>query len=153
MALPWRSVSNGNEVTGGPAWISGYLLTDRVDIVAKSDAARSIDEFRILLQHLLAERFDLMVHEESRMVAAYVMTVGPHGLKVKYPEPTEENVPEMRKLSAPLGPSQMQFELRSMTMEFLASQLSGLLHEPIIDRTGVTKPSRCDSWRHCIQIR
>jgi uncharacterized protein (TIGR03435 family) len=58
-------------VVGGPAWVS----TARFAVLAKTDAPASIVSMRPLLQQLLADRFALMFHRESREIAAYDLVV------------------------------------------------------------------------------
>ncbi len=45
------------QLTGDPAWVS----RDRFDITARADGPLSIDEKRVRLRRLLADRFGLMV--------------------------------------------------------------------------------------------
>src|SRR5258708_28440494 len=57
----------------GPQW----LEQDRFDIVAKTDASVTVeDEMLPLLQPLLAKRFHLAVHHETKQLRAYVLMVG-----------------------------------------------------------------------------
>src|SRR5262249_42718165 len=50
-------------ISGGPAW----LHSERYDVVAKApDASASADQVRLMLQALLAERFQLAVHRETK---------------------------------------------------------------------------------------
>ena len=62
-----------------PAWMENA----RFDIVAKVPAGATRDDFKVMLQNLLAERFDLVVHHETRDLPGYEMTVAKGGLKVK----------------------------------------------------------------------
>src|SRR5579864_4642207 len=57
----------------GPQWLG----QERFDIVAKTDASiDGEDEMLPLLQPLLAERFHLAMHRDTRQLPAYVLTVG-----------------------------------------------------------------------------
>src|SRR5262245_13496602 len=51
-------------VLGGPDWAD----SDQFDIIAKAEAESTRDEMRGMLQALLAERFKLMVHRETKEV-------------------------------------------------------------------------------------
>jgi len=63
----------------GPGW----LRDERFDIIAKTDApVASEDEMRPLLQGLLAERFRLALHRETRELPSYVLTVAKNGPKL-----------------------------------------------------------------------
>src|SRR5258708_40260566 len=57
----------------GPQW----LEQARFDIVAKTDAsATAADEMLPLLQPLLADRFHLAMHRDTKQLHAYILMVG-----------------------------------------------------------------------------
>ena len=62
----------GSRVLGGPNW----LEFDRFELIAKAPASATPDALRSMLQALLAERFGLTVHKDSKPVPAFVLTVG-----------------------------------------------------------------------------
>lgn len=56
------------------------LNTERYNIVGK--AAGPVNDqaqFRLMMQSLLAERFQLMVHRENREMSVYALVVGKSG--------------------------------------------------------------------------
>ena len=57
------------QIVGGPAWI----YNDRFDIVAKSPQGASGQEFGLRMQSLLAERFGLTLHRETRELSVYAL--------------------------------------------------------------------------------
>ncbi|HLX44811.1 MAG TPA: TIGR03435 family protein, partial [Bryobacteraceae bacterium] len=65
---------NNDKVVGGPTW----LEMDRFDIIAKSPAGATPDSQKSMLQALLADRFKLAVHNDTKPVAAYALTAGKH---------------------------------------------------------------------------
>src|SRR5215471_986463 len=66
------------KISGGPSWIE----MDRYDIFAKTSAASNAELRRHMLQSLLAERFNLVTHNDSRPMPAWALTAGKHsGLK------------------------------------------------------------------------
>src|ERR1700720_970431 len=67
-------------VLGGPGWAD----SDQFDIIAKAESADATrDEIRSMLQTLLAERFKLVVHRETKEVPAYSLILGKSGSKLK----------------------------------------------------------------------
>ena len=55
-------------VLGGPGWAD----SDQFDIAAKAESADATrDEIRSMLQTLLAERFKLVLHRETKEIPAY----------------------------------------------------------------------------------
>ncbi len=71
-----------------PSWMD----TTRFDITAKVPDGASKEDFRLMLQNLLAERFKLVVHKESKEVPIYALLVGKSGPKLK--ESPKEAPPE-----------------------------------------------------------
>ncbi len=68
----------------GPAWLD----SERYDIQAIKPPAATDDQVRIMLQNLLAERFELRVHHEYTETPVYALRVGKHGPKFKPSLPT-----------------------------------------------------------------
>ena len=58
-----------SQLVGGPAWI----YSDRFDIVAKSSQGAAAAEFGLRMQSLLAERFNLRLHSETRALPVYAL--------------------------------------------------------------------------------
>jgi uncharacterized protein (TIGR03435 family) len=63
-------VSNDN-VLSGPAWLDTY----RFDILAKAPRTTSPDDVKLMLRTLLADRFHLVVHNDTKPVPSYVLRV------------------------------------------------------------------------------
>jgi uncharacterized protein (TIGR03435 family) len=61
-------------VVGGPTW----LEEDRFDVNAVISAGLTAEGQQSMLQALLAERFQLVVHHDTQPVPAYALTVGKH---------------------------------------------------------------------------
>jgi uncharacterized protein (TIGR03435 family) len=62
-----------------PEWMDKVSF----DVVAKVPAGATQNDLRVMLQDLLAERFALKVHQESRAAAGYLLRVGKGGPKLK----------------------------------------------------------------------
>jgi uncharacterized protein (TIGR03435 family) len=78
------------QISGAPAWIR----SEKFDIVAKEDETVSArmrklspeqqgDESRLMIQALLADRFNLRVHRETRELSTYVLVLARGGPKLK----------------------------------------------------------------------
>ncbi len=65
-------------VLSGPDWINSAMY----NIEAKAEGAATYAELRQMLQTLLADRFQLKVHRETREMPVYAMVVGKNGLKL-----------------------------------------------------------------------
>jgi uncharacterized protein (TIGR03435 family) len=114
-------------VSGGPGWLDSdrYLITAKLP-----DGVRpSPDEVKEMFQVLLAERFKLKVHRESKLVPVYVLEVAKKGFKL--PESTEPGNEGLL-----IGPGQIT--ARRATMRGLAAFMQRLVMDrPVIDRTAL----------------
>jgi uncharacterized protein (TIGR03435 family) len=63
----------------GPDWIN----MEAYCIVAKIPPNTTQDQFKEMLQNLLAERFHLTIHHETKTLPVYVLSVAPDGPKLK----------------------------------------------------------------------
>src|SRR5215471_12712845 len=66
------------ELPGGPGWID----SERYDIVAKAPPNTPNNRLAPMLQALLADRFKLAVHRETRELPVYALMVGKDGPKI-----------------------------------------------------------------------
>src|SRR5580700_4776117 len=71
----------------GPAWMDDT----RFDVVAKLPGGATKEQFRVMLQNLLADSFKLAIHHEKKEMQVYELVIAKNGLKLKesVPEPTD----------------------------------------------------------------
>lgn len=109
------------QLIGGPNW----LTSAGWDIEARFPASTTDEQRREMMQSLLAERFGLVVHRETRTLPIYKLVVAKGGAKLA--EVSEEN----GGMSA--GPRMIRYA--AATMAELASQLSSYLGHQVFDAT------------------
>jgi uncharacterized protein (TIGR03435 family) len=111
----------------GPAWIN----SERYDVIGKSAGPAAESELSQMLQPLLAERFKLSLHRETKDLAVYVLTAGKSISKLR------ESSADTKTGTRGQG-SNMVFQHYSMTQlsEFL-SRLRAV-GRPVLDMTGLT---------------
>jgi len=114
------------QVTGGPSWVG----TDWYDVRARADGEADGEKLRAMLQRLLADRFELRVHHESRQMSGYVLSVDKGGPKL----PTRKDVPPASKGVIQVGDGIWS---RGAPMSQLAYGLTLELGQPVIDETGI----------------
>jgi uncharacterized protein (TIGR03435 family) len=68
----------GSEQLAGPGWLS----TTTFDIVAKPPAGYKHEQLQFLLRNLLADRFKLTVHHETKPISAFALVVAKGGPKL-----------------------------------------------------------------------
>jgi uncharacterized protein (TIGR03435 family) len=74
------------QLVGGPKWLDA----DHYEIEGKCADASSPKEKMAMVQALLADRFQLKYHRETREVAGYVLVPAKTGLKIKKSEATDD---------------------------------------------------------------
>ena len=120
---------NDDELTGGPAWIS----SKRFDIDATPDAPDGavVDQLRNRqrLQGLLADRFQLDLRSEMRMMSTYALVVAKSG-------------PKLKKSQAPDEPTQFHANagevlLTNATLDQIANAVSDWVRQPVLNQTGL----------------
>jgi len=115
---------NEDQVSGGPKWTD----SDRFDIEARAAGPAKDPELLLMLQHLLAERFQLAVHRESIIVQGYALVPLKSGLKIR-PDDTEGK----SKWNSHRG----EVVAERITMARLAESLGRVLGAPVVDATGL----------------
>jgi uncharacterized protein (TIGR03435 family) len=63
----------------GPGWLD----SERFDIVAKIPKGATKEQFQLMLQNLLSERFKLKLHRETKDLPIYALVVAKNGPKMK----------------------------------------------------------------------
>ena len=63
---------DASNVQGGPIW----LETDRFDVIAKVPATTTPATAKLMLRSLLQDRFQLVIHNGSKPMPAFVLTTG-----------------------------------------------------------------------------
>jgi uncharacterized protein (TIGR03435 family) len=114
------------QIEGGPNWIADQ----RYDMVAKlpagavkgpQDPDRML-RMRMALQALPAERFQLAIHRETKVVPAYVLVVAKSGFKLK------ETADDGRGVD--ISSNRGKLTAQRISMETLARNLSGNIGSP-----------------------
>lgn len=128
------------ELSGGPAWLDSA----RFDIEARGPGNPTGDQVMQMLQTLLADRFGLRMHKETRELPVYALLIAKNGPRLEPPrddcfDPTA-GVPPPASDARPCGgfansPNQMLGA--RVTMGRLAAALSRRLRRPVVDKTGL----------------
>jgi uncharacterized protein (TIGR03435 family) len=117
-------------VLGGPGWAD----SDQFDIAAKAEGADATrDEIRKMLQTLLAERFKLVVHRETKEIPAYSLVLAKSGSKLQVASPDRKS--GMADTVGPRGERQTVFE--ASPLRVLVNMLANTLGSPVVDKTGL----------------
>src|SRR6185369_2271727 len=119
----------------GPNW----LREARYDIMAKGPAGTRREDLPKMTQALLAERFKVQAHQETREIPAAVLTVGKDGPKLKEAAPESGDGQGGAQVGMSASESGVErLEVKGGTMSALVNTLTGLLGRPVVDKTGLT---------------
>jgi uncharacterized protein (TIGR03435 family) len=114
-----------NLIFGGPDWLD----KDRFQIDAKTvDPTNGDREIMQAVRSLLAERFQLKLHRETRTLPAYVLEVAKGGPKL-------EKAPEGAGGKTDAGRNRI--DAQATTMDHFAEVLSRHVDYPVVNRTGL----------------
>jgi uncharacterized protein (TIGR03435 family) len=137
----------------GPSWLD----SERYDINAKVPPGTSVQQFKMMLQALMAERFGLRVHREARESPVYNLVLAKEGPKLREaPEGLKplggaplgglsldrDGFPQL-----PLGTAGLvgapeagwaRLTARGQPISALVQVLSTRLGQPVVDKTGLT---------------
>jgi uncharacterized protein (TIGR03435 family) len=122
------AVDTQDNISAMPGWMESQLY----DISAKveGDQQLTLEQMRPLLQQLLAQRFHLAVHHESKLVSGFALIVAKGGPKLQPPARPK------RKMGGQILPDGLTFW--NMDLAHFATILSRPAGRPVIDQTGLT---------------
>jgi uncharacterized protein (TIGR03435 family) len=131
-----------SDVVDGPAW----LEMDRFDVDAKLPPNTPQETVQKMLQSLLAERFNLVVHKDTRAQLEFVLTAGSGQPKLKAAAGTgDSGCRQQQQVSSDPGDiPEMDYSCRNITMADFAGSLQGLapgyITQPVVDQTALKGP-------------
>ena len=121
-----------------PEWV----FTDRYDIQARASGNPTKAQMRLMMQSLLADRFKLAIHFETREVPVFALVpakpgnTGPQLHPHSDEPPCSPASPCGRLYSPPNPPGQYKIGARNVTMGFIANVLAtSELGRPVLDQT------------------
>jgi len=161
MDLLTRAYDVKNYQVTGPSW----LESERYDITAKLPSGTTKEQANIMLQNLLAERFHLKLHHDTKEFSGYELVVGKNGSKLKPTSPADAAVDQaaspasfangppkpdgngfipldrpgmviMMRMS-PKGAA-AHLTARAQPLARLLDTLGNQLKRPVVDKTGLT---------------
>jgi bla regulator protein blaR1 len=113
-----------DRITGGPKWMDA----DRFDIAAKPETRSRPEHVLLMMQRLLADRFQLVLHRESKEARVYELVVAKAGPKLR--EPKDDQEPGLQGQKG-------RITARATPMAIFARYLSQRLGQPVVDKTGL----------------
>jgi uncharacterized protein (TIGR03435 family) len=131
--MQWAYGMPEKQILGGPAWLG----SSRFDIQAEADIGEHMKNMTLkegnelkqrMVQALLADRFQLKLHQETRMLPAYDLVLAKGGEKLRPSKSNGRNI----------GAGRTHFNGEGLDMTFLAEGLSKITGRVVVDKTGLT---------------
>ncbi len=142
--------------------VPGWVTTDRFDIQARVSGNPTKDQMRLMMQSLLANRFKLAVHNETRQIRVYgllLLKPGKTGPQLR-PHPSGESCSTTPPSASgettsptvggifptlcggilnmpPSSPGRWRIGARNVGLRVIATALEFPLGLPVLDRTGL----------------
>jgi uncharacterized protein (TIGR03435 family) len=130
-----------------PDWLADTRLG--FDLRAKVPQGTTREQFSLMFQNLLVDRFQLAVHRETREMQQYDLVVAKNGPKFQgaAPEGSPAGPSALRKNGCPalpggqgvtFGNGQYVLHIPDWSMKVFSTQLAYLLRSHVTDATGLT---------------
>jgi uncharacterized protein (TIGR03435 family) len=134
-------------IDGGPGWLS----IDRFEIHAKFEGNPPREQVQQMLRALLADRFKLRTHMETRPTRVFALTVEKPGVLGPALRPAEVDCANRPPNSGPGGPGCGGFQStdgllrgRDATLDRIAGELP--VERIVVNRTGLTGRYDVELW-------
>ncbi len=129
-----------SQILGGPPWLDTIMF----DIDAKSDPSvdaqlhalpteQATHQKQLMVQALLADRFHLKTHQETRQLPVFALVVAKGGPKFK---PSDINGTSIGTSTGTVG-SRIHVQGSDNTIELLAREIAQQLGRVVVDKTGI----------------
>jgi len=124
-AVRWAYHVSEYQVSG-PDWLDSA----RYNIVARSPGPASEEQLQLMLQSLLADRFRLVLHRQTKEFQVYVLSPGKNGPKLQESTSTGEG-------SIETTPGRMSVVVQRTPLSQMIDMLTPILGAPVVDMTGL----------------
>jgi uncharacterized protein (TIGR03435 family) len=121
---------HAQQIVGGPAW----MQTEKYDVTGQPEApgVPSQEQLRAMIRGLMADRFKLAFHRETRELSVYAIVVRSGGPKLTKNDSNPNGLPSLLFRGLGVLPAM------NATMGDLAGVLqTAVLDRPVVDRTGL----------------
>jgi uncharacterized protein (TIGR03435 family) len=139
IAFAYDVKNPSKQLVGLPAWAmdASYAIGAKPaqDFPVLSEAENR-EQVRLMLRHMLEDRFRLRLHTETRQGRIYGLKVGKGGFKI--PEVSAPAPPEKEgRVGAAVGNTSGRMIGNKVTLAGMAQALEIFLKDPVVDQTGL----------------
>ena len=125
--IRWAYELVSDDQVSGPDWTRSYTVRFDIDAKAPPDTPR--EQLMLMMQRLLAERFQLVIHREPRPLPHLELEVAKNGPKLHRSD--DDATPS----NPGYGRGRLFYD--HVSMRTLTVLLSRQLRQPVLDRTGI----------------
>lgn len=134
----------------GPDWLG----TERYDVAVTLPSGATKEQVNVMWQNLIAERFGVVLHHESKEFQVEELVIAKNGPKLKEstedPNATPPDGPPVLKNGELVGPGLVTTIMmggprptahsvaKAQPLSKLTTMLGNTLHRPVLDKTGLT---------------
>lgn len=133
--IQWAWSLQAKQVVGGPPWLDDarFDINGEID----GDGVPNDHQWKIAVQKLLIERFQLKIHHEKREMPAFVLVIAKGGPKLT---PGDGNVKARQGMSfnGPPGQTMHGYGKNASIGDFIGELQRIVMNRPIVDQTGLT---------------
>jgi uncharacterized protein (TIGR03435 family) len=122
---------HARQIVGAPAWLSATLYD--INGVPDVEGVPNQRQKKLMMQKLLADRFQLTFHREKRTLAVYAITLAPGGPKLTQSAAGPDD-PDLFRLHWPNGVAATNMTLAEFAIWFQKV----VMDKPVVDHTGLT---------------
>jgi uncharacterized protein (TIGR03435 family) len=123
-----------------PDWVSG--MGNCFGIAAKVPSGTSKEQFQVMLQNLLCERFHVLVHRETKMLPSYTLSVGKAGPKLRANSSVPAAESSLPASGQPgtftwVNEHHLRVTANDLDIKSFVRMLTSVMQEPVVDETGL----------------
>jgi uncharacterized protein (TIGR03435 family) len=122
------------QLSGGPAWTE----SEKYDMTGKPDAPGqpNVDQMKMMIQKLLADRFQLKFHFEKRDLSVYAVKIAKTAAKIVRSQDDPKGYPSWSFGRIPSGTT---LTFRNSPMSQVTAILQNFLDKPVVDQSGLSE--------------
>jgi uncharacterized protein (TIGR03435 family) len=133
--IQWAWNMQAKQVVGGPPWMDDarFDISGEID----GDGVPNDRQWKVAVQELLIERFQLHIHHEKREMPAFVLVIAKGGPKLT---PGDGNVKAHQSMGFGGAPGQTMYGngVNASIGDFVGELQRIVMNRPIVDETGLT---------------
>lgn len=120
------------EISGGPGWVDSDSYDINAKIPEQFAQNRTRDTVPRMVQSLLADRFQLVIHREANQISGYELVIAKKGPKIGHANPDVKN--------SNMHSKNTHLTAENVTMEAFSKNLSrnSDIGKLVVDKTGLT---------------